>query len=398
MNNYDNVKEFESIEEEIIYNQTDEARAFDGVFIPSFIWLSKEFTWTEKIIFIEIKSLTKKDGYCVASNQYLSKFCGCSERTLSQTISLYKNIGVIDIVSFDGRRRKIRINENYENIIKNYRKPRLEDNTEESRKKCNSAGNKMQPYNNRLYNIENNKLLSNSNKFELSNNSGSDEPSVCSDTFSVIENNNPAVPSVYETTENKNNSACAQNVSASSNNYVDETHNCVDTSVEQSELDEINALKKFKSSQSTKHKKGEKKKTDNPFTRCLNVTNSKTQYNERVKNALYRFLQFRIKCAHTDETVWSSLLDSLEDCIKDAPTKDEGKLNILREKVIMNSLQGSYRKFFPLDAKSISTILNNTFTDNNIINNGLNNTSSNPIGPIDSTKLALNPDGTPMIF
>lgn len=258
-------------------------------------------------------------------------------------------------------------------------------------------GKETLPQYNNNYN-NNNKLLSNSNKFELSNNSGSDEPSVCSDTFSVIKNNNPAVPSVYETTENKNNSACAQNVSASSNNYVDETHNCVDTSVEQSELDEINALKKFKSSQSTKHKKGEKKKTDNPFTRCLNVTNSKTQYNERVKNALYRFLQFRIKCAHTDETVWSSLLDSLEDCIKDAPTKDEGKLNILREKVIMNSLQGSYRKFFPLDAKSISTVLNNTFTDNNIINNGLNNTSSNPIGPIDSTKLALNPDGTPMIF
>lgn len=82
-------------------------RDFKGVFIPKEVWLDKRLTAVEKSVFAEINSLDGEDG-CVASNDYLAKFCQCSERLVSQAVSKLVKIGFVEVESFDGRTRVLR--------------------------------------------------------------------------------------------------------------------------------------------------------------------------------------------------------------------------------------------------------------------------------------------------
>lgn len=82
-------------------------RDFKGIWIPKEIWLNQDLSMTDKIIFAEIDSLSKADG-CYASNEYLAKFCGCSERSVSGSIANLLKLGYIKKVSFDGRTRVLR--------------------------------------------------------------------------------------------------------------------------------------------------------------------------------------------------------------------------------------------------------------------------------------------------
>lgn len=81
-----------------------EKREFKGVWFPAEVWLDERLTALEKIILIEIDSLDGEDG-CYASNEYLAKFCQCSQSKVSGAIAKLKKLGYIKVRSFDGRKR-----------------------------------------------------------------------------------------------------------------------------------------------------------------------------------------------------------------------------------------------------------------------------------------------------
>lgn len=111
-------------------------RDFKGVWIPKEIWLNEELTLIEKVIFVEIDSLDNED-HCIAGNDYLATFCGCSERKVSDAIKKLSELGYIEVLSFDGRHRKIR-------VVKT---------AEETRKNCEADTKKVQ-----ANNIDNNTI------------------------------------------------------------------------------------------------------------------------------------------------------------------------------------------------------------------------------------------------
>ena len=82
-------------------------RDFKGVLIPKAIWLDERLSGIEKIIFAEIDSLDNDDG-CYASNEYLAKFCQCSESKVSKAIAKLTKFGYVYRESFDGRTRVLR--------------------------------------------------------------------------------------------------------------------------------------------------------------------------------------------------------------------------------------------------------------------------------------------------
>ena len=118
-----------------------ENRDFKGVWFPKEIWLSKELTLLEKAIYIEIDSLDN-ENHCTAGNEYFADFCNCSESKVSKAIKKLKELGMIEIVNFDGRHRKIR-------VVKSTRK---------SSKKYEADSQKVRPNN-----IDNKKINNNKN-------------------------------------------------------------------------------------------------------------------------------------------------------------------------------------------------------------------------------------------
>lgn len=79
-------------------------REFKGVWFPAEVWLDDRLTALEKMILIEIDSLDGDDG-CYASNEYLAKFCQCSQSKVSGAITKLRQLGYIRVKSFDGRKR-----------------------------------------------------------------------------------------------------------------------------------------------------------------------------------------------------------------------------------------------------------------------------------------------------
>lgn len=82
----------------------DEQRSFRGIWFPAHIWLDDRLSAVEKMILLEIDSLDGDDG-CYASNEYLAKFCQCSQRKVSDAISKLRELGYVEMASFDGRTR-----------------------------------------------------------------------------------------------------------------------------------------------------------------------------------------------------------------------------------------------------------------------------------------------------
>ena len=96
-------------------------RDFKGIWIPKEIWLDDRLTALEKVILAEIDSLDADEyGGCIASNEYLAEFCKCSTNKVALAVSKLKELGYIELVSFDGRTRKLksRLRENKEYYIR----------------------------------------------------------------------------------------------------------------------------------------------------------------------------------------------------------------------------------------------------------------------------------------
>lgn len=66
-----------------------ENRDFKGVWIDKYIWLNKELTWMEKLLYTEIESLDKEKG-CFAMNNYFSRFFDISKARITQIIGELK--------------------------------------------------------------------------------------------------------------------------------------------------------------------------------------------------------------------------------------------------------------------------------------------------------------------
>ena len=71
-------------------------RDFKGVWIPKEIWLSREMTPTEKLIFTEIYSLDREFG-CTAKNEHFQEFFGLSERQVRDYIKRLRDKGLIEV-------------------------------------------------------------------------------------------------------------------------------------------------------------------------------------------------------------------------------------------------------------------------------------------------------------
>lgn len=113
-----------------------ENRDFKGVWIPKEIWLDEELSMIEKVVLIEIDSLDNENG-CIASNEYLAKFCQCSETRISTAISKLIKMGYIYQQSFDGRTRTLKsrltffVRQNLKNLkadIKNLKENNIDNN------------------------------------------------------------------------------------------------------------------------------------------------------------------------------------------------------------------------------------------------------------------------------
>ena len=107
-------------------------REFKGVWIPKEIWLCKDLTALDRVIYAEIDSLDN-ENHCTASNKYFAEFCGVGEATITRSIQKLIDKGYIEVVSFDGRRR----------VIKMIKQTHQNDEAESSKCVANNIDNKQ---------------------------------------------------------------------------------------------------------------------------------------------------------------------------------------------------------------------------------------------------------------
>lgn len=156
-------------------------RNFKGIWIPKDIYLNDDLNWTEKILLIEIDSLDGGNG-CFASNKHFSEFLGVSERTITSAISNLKNKGFIKNISFNGRKRIIKI--------------RLEENFQSDTKFIsNETRSKLLPYNIYINNTSNNTINKNKKDKSFLNEN--------SKNFNLSKNNQPTLYPELKTIKDK---------------------------------------------------------------------------------------------------------------------------------------------------------------------------------------------------
>lgn len=78
-----------------------------SVNVPMEIWLAKDLSWKEKVLLIEINSLTSVGRECYFSNSYVAEFMGVKEDTASRLMSSLIKKGYVKQTRFDGRQRYV---------------------------------------------------------------------------------------------------------------------------------------------------------------------------------------------------------------------------------------------------------------------------------------------------
>ena len=87
----------------------DFQRDFKGVWIPKEIWFDDKISALDKFILTEIDSLDVGKEGCYASNEYLAEFCQCTSTKISTAISKLIELGYIEVIKFDGRKRHLKV-------------------------------------------------------------------------------------------------------------------------------------------------------------------------------------------------------------------------------------------------------------------------------------------------
>lgn len=101
------------MENEII-NQEKNIYQIKYIHLPVEVFMNKKLDKTCCVLFSLIYNLDDVEKHCWASNQYFANILDLSTTSISTSISLLKEEGYIDQISFDGRRRILKINENYQ--------------------------------------------------------------------------------------------------------------------------------------------------------------------------------------------------------------------------------------------------------------------------------------------
>lgn len=95
-------------------------RIVKGIFIPLEIWESRDLSWSEKVLLMEIDSFTSKGMDCYFSNDYIAEKLGVTDISASRLVNSLIRKGYIRQTRFDGRKRYLescicyqcRVNEN----------------------------------------------------------------------------------------------------------------------------------------------------------------------------------------------------------------------------------------------------------------------------------------------
>jgi len=82
-------------------------RDFKGVWISREIWLSRQLSLMEKVLFVEIHSLDNERG-CFASNRYFANFFDVSDRQIRNVIAGLKSKGFVVVTVRNKNERVIR--------------------------------------------------------------------------------------------------------------------------------------------------------------------------------------------------------------------------------------------------------------------------------------------------
>lgn len=83
-------------------------RDFKGVWIPRDIWLDNNLGWSEKLLLVEIDSLSILEKGCFATNDYFAKFFGLSKDRISKIVSNLKNKNYIEVkLIYNGETKSI---------------------------------------------------------------------------------------------------------------------------------------------------------------------------------------------------------------------------------------------------------------------------------------------------
>lgn len=85
--------------------------------IPLELHLNENLTYTDKILFATIQLLDNEE-HCFASNFYLSCIAKVSEGFVSESISNLIKHKLIELVSFDGRKRVLRVNPDWQKMYR----------------------------------------------------------------------------------------------------------------------------------------------------------------------------------------------------------------------------------------------------------------------------------------
>ena len=70
-------------------------RAFRGVWIPRDLWLSTDLSLQEKVLLVEIDSLSKTERGCFASNDHFASFLGLSKERARKVIASLVSKGYV---------------------------------------------------------------------------------------------------------------------------------------------------------------------------------------------------------------------------------------------------------------------------------------------------------------
>ena len=87
--------------------------------IPAIVMYDERLSMMERLLYGTITLLTKKDGYCYASNGYLASLYKCNESTITRHIGQLKKYGYLTVEIKDNYQRKIYVNLPKEGVMQN---------------------------------------------------------------------------------------------------------------------------------------------------------------------------------------------------------------------------------------------------------------------------------------
>ena len=141
-----------TITDNLISNKENIINSYSKVILPNSILGDNRLTFLERLVLIVIISLSKKEGYCWATNEYFKNLFGVSKQTISKSISSLSKYGYI-VLKYDKKeknnsKRVIRLSEVLKNQIsgiKNNLNTSNQDNLKQYNNKNNIKRNNIGP-------------------------------------------------------------------------------------------------------------------------------------------------------------------------------------------------------------------------------------------------------------